>query len=384
MARLALLLLACVASSTYGLRRVSLKKHDTPRNIIRSSRAGLGRKYGGVTDGSDEDLKNYMDAQYYGPIEIGTPGQPFTVIFDTGSSNLWVPSKHCKLLNIACRTHNKYDNDASSTYVEDGTTFEIQYGSGALSGFQSVDTVTVAGLAITGQTFAEATSEPGAAFIVGKFDGILGMGYDTISVNKVVPPFYNMVSQGLVEEPVFAFYLNRDPEAELGGELTFGGTDPNYYTGDFTWVDVSTKGYWQFAMDGVAVTGSEAALCSGGCQAIADSGTSLIALPVDEATAINKAIGAHEIPFTGEWIVICSDIPNMPAVTFTLAGKEFVLEADDYVIQMTQSGVTQCISGFMGIDIPGHPLWILGDVFMGKYYTAFDQGNDRVGFATAA
>lgn len=315
-------------------------------------------------------LNNYEDAEYYGEITIGTPPQNFKVLFDTGSSNLWVPSTLCDSTDVACQNHDQYDHADSTTYVANGESFSIQYGTGSLTGFLSEDTINVAGMQVTGQTFAEAQSQPGSTFVDAQFDGILGLGFQQIAVDNVVPVFYNMISQGLVDEPVFSFYLNRNSAGVTGGELIFGGSDPTYYTGDFTYVPVTQEGYWQFTMDSAEIEGNS--LCDS-CVAIADTGTTLIAAPQDAVDTINSLIGADEY---GN--VDCSTVSSLPPVNIVLGGTTFTLEGSDYVQTEVQDGTTYCYSGFQV-----NSFWILGDVFIGKFYTEFDYGNTRVGFATA-
>ena len=242
-----------------------------------------------------EPLKNYADAQYYGEIGLGTPAQTFQVVFDTGSSNLWVPSAQCAWSNVACRVHNKYDAARSETYEEDGTPFAIQYGTGSLSGYLSRDTLQWAGLEVAGQTFGEAVSEPGLTFVGAKMDGILGMGFGDIAVNGVPTPFDNLVDQGAVSQPVFSFWMNRDPDAAEGGELVLGGMDPAHYVGKHVWAPVTKEGYWQFDMDGLALGGMPVDGCDGGCSAIADTGTSLLAGPTQHIAALNRQLGARGV-----------------------------------------------------------------------------------------
>ena len=145
------------------------------------------------------------------------------------------------------------------------------------------------------QEFIEATKEPGITFLVAKFDGILGLGFKEISVGNAMPVWYNMVKQGLVKDPVFSFWLNRKSEDGEGGEIVFGGIDPNHHKGEHTYVSVTQKGYWQFDMGDVLVGGQSTGFCAGGCAAIADSGTSLIAGPTTIIAEINQKIGASGV-----------------------------------------------------------------------------------------
>lgn len=488
-----------------GLIRVGLKKKPLDRASLTASKIAarngdfadaLIRKFGlreGREFESNSDdyvpLKNYLDAQYFGEIGIGTPPQTFTVIFDTGSSNLWVPSSKC-YFSLACYLHSKFKSSRSSTYKKDGKSCDIKYGSGSISGFLSKDHVTVGELVVKDQVFAETTKEPGLTFLVAKFDGILGLGFQEISVDKVVPVWYNMIDQGLVQEPVFSFWMNRNTDEEEGGEIVFGGVDPKHFKGNHTYTPVTRKGYWQFDMGDFLINGESTGFCAGGCAAIADSGTSLLAGPTGIVTQINHAIGASgivsqecktvisqygdlilelllaqtsphkvcsqiglcsyggtrdvsmgiasvldkEVQETeassvssdamctacqmavvwmqnqlaqnetkeqilsylnqlcerlpspnGESVVDCDRIPSMPTVTFSIGSETFKLTSDQYILKVGEGAAAQCISGFMGLDVPPPlgPIWILGDVFMGVYHTVFDYGNLRVGFAEA-
>lgn len=398
-----LLILGLLAASSSALIRIPLRKFTSIRRTmteVGGSVEDLILK-GPITKYSmqssprtkepvSELLKNYLDAQYYGEIGIGTPPQCFTVVFDTGSSNLWVPSIHCKLLDIACWVHHKYNSDKSSTYVKNGTSFDIHYGSGSLSGYLSQDTVSVpcksdlGGIKVEKQMFGEATKQPGVVFIAAKFDGILGMGYPFISVNNVLPVFDNLMKQKLVEKNIFSFYLNRDPTGQPGGELMLGGTDSRYYHGELFYLNVTRKAYWQVHMDQLEV-GSELTLCKEGCEAIVDTGTSLLVGPVDEVKELQKAIGAVPL-IQGEYMIPCEKVSSLPIIIFKLGGQNYELHPEKYILKVSQAGKTICLSGFMGMDIPppSGPLWILGDIFIGCYYTVFDREYNRVGFAKAA
>jgi len=464
-----------------GLTRVPMLKRDDAEFAQSRRAAKVAREQLGATDAAGSiSVSNFENAQYYGAcffspvvclalcvapatvhpatgatkrivpsslrrslasaarageISLGTPAQTFEVIFDTGSANLWVPSTDCSSTN--CVGKPKYDASASSTYVENGTVFHIEYGSGACEGILATDTLNWGGVELKGQTFAEITdaSGMGVAFVAGKFDGILGLAFNEIAVcgdpyieDCVPTPFSRMISNGLVDEPVFAFYLGglrpcfpevrksetmrrgatRDEPDDrralsfpaifryltgarcflplslvsqcmdgYAGELTLGGTDPAHYTGELNYVPLTSATYWQIAVDEIAVGGTAYTNATTN-QAIVDSGTSMLVGPTAAIAEIASTLGAHELSATGEYVVGCNK--DLPTIDVTIGGVSYPIDANNLVLP---DGPI-CILLMMGMDL--HPEgidWILGDVFMREYYTVFDYANQQIGFAPA-
>ncbi|KAL8178860.1 UNVERIFIED_CONTAM: hypothetical protein K2H54_057276 [Gekko kuhli] len=220
--------------------------------------------------------------------------------------------------------------------------------------------------------FALSTNEPGFIFVYSKFDGILGLAYPSYAVGGATPVFDNMMSEGLVQQDLFSVYLSRET---TGSVVIFGGIDESYFTGSINWNTVTEQGYWQIAMDSILVNGQEIA-CNGGCQAIVDTGTSLLAGPPASITKIQNAIGATPGNYD-QYDINCNNLSNMPDVVFVINGIQYPLTPSAYTNQVMQG---DCTSGFQNTS---GDLWILGDVFLREYYSIFDRANNQVGLAKA-
>ncbi|XP_034665050.1 lysosomal aspartic protease [Drosophila subobscura] len=348
-------------------------------NNLRWEKSFLASRYGqsfATTTGSRIALTNTANMEYTCKMNIGTPKQIFTILPDTGSSNIWVPGPKCT--SRACKIHKKYHPAKSSTYTKVGTAFAITYGSGKVTGTLAKDTVRVAGLAVTNQTFAMTTKEPGTAFVASNFDGILGLGFRSISVDNVKTLVQNMCSEGVISNCVFSICMRGGGNSKRGGALIFGSTNTTAYTGSetYTYTPVTKKGYWQFDLQGFYLGSTKV---SGSTQAIVDSGTSLIAAPTSAFNKINKILGCT-VTSSGECWMKCSK--KVSDVTFVIGGKKFVMAGNKLKLKVrTTKGNTICISA---VSDMGTSFWILGDAFIRQFCTVFDVTRSRIGFAASS
>ncbi|NWX75322.1 PEPC protein, partial [Alca torda] len=148
-----------------------------------------------------------LQSSYFGEISIGSPPQNFLVLFDTGSSTLWVPSTYCQ--TPACYNHVKFKPSESSTFVSNGRSYTISYGSGALTVVLGNDTLRIQTITVRNQEFGLSKNEPTQPFYYADFDGILGMAYPSLAVGGMPTALQGMLQQDQLTQPIFSFYFSR-------------------------------------------------------------------------------------------------------------------------------------------------------------------------------
>ncbi|XP_044307173.1 pepsin B-like [Varanus komodoensis] len=373
-----------------GLERIILKKGKSVRENMKEK--GVLEKY--LTKHridpalkyhrneytvAQEPITNLLNTYYFGEISIGTPPQNFRVLMDTGSANLWVPSVQCN--TYACGNHNKFDPSASSTFVNNGQTDTLYYGSGSLTIELAYDTVQIQNIVVYNQEFGLGVSEPTDPFYYASFDGIMGLSYPSSAVGHVggATVLQQMLSQNQLSEPIFSFYFSRNPTVQYGGELILGGINDQLFSGQLTWTPVTREAYWQIGFQEFLIGNQVTGWCSSGCQAVVDTGTSTLAIPQQYIGSFVQYVGAQQ-DNNGDYFVNCNNVQNLPTITFTINGAQFPLPPSAYVSNDNGYCTLQIEATYLPSP-SGEPMWTFGDVFLKEYYSAYDIGNNMMGFA---
>lgn len=386
---------------------------------------------------SDAETVSYKSV-YFGTISIGAPiRQEFSVVFDTGSGHVIVPSTECE--NMTCQMHRRYNRELSPDAVDvdyDGTPVEagasrdqitVAFGTGEVtghfvndrlclgsednlkmsSGSSSSDRVKAKGdqgcIDIRAVMATEMTHEPFHAFA---FDGVLGLGLDALALAPEFNFFSVMIKQRKLLQPHFGVFLAENDDEQ--SEISFGGYSTERLLSPLSYAPVAYPelGYWQVHITSLRIGNSTHDYCSDGqCRAVVDTGTSLLAVPKDFADELEEALRESMqdpvvTPDVSHEGMNCKMAKGSP-LHFDIAGATLTLDPSDYarpVVQLQDEqlgGVSQvetpeqhvCRPTLMPIELQeplGPKLFIWGEPFLKKYYTLYDWENKRIGFGLAA
>jgi hypothetical protein len=285
----------------------------------------------------------------------------------------------------------KFNSARSSTFSNTNKPWRVRFGTGVgvgvgsaatpfCSGTTASDTVSVAGLSVSKQAFALINRQSPNLFEETGIEGIFGMAFPASSAIRSRPFFQNLISQGKVKQPVFSLLMS--PKSVGKAQLTLGGTDQSKYTGSINYLRVPQVPAWMIKFDSITVNGKATGVRSQ--YAVADSGTSNMIAPAKDARAIYALISPNikMIDPRGAYGIPCSQIKGLNStITFTLGGKKYIIPTKELSVgpYPGKPGMCQTL-----VSSGNTPLWIIGGSLMKYYYTVWDMGNRRLGWATTA
>jgi len=357
----------------------------------------------------DEDSSSAIE---HGNCQVTEQSQVM-VVFDTGSTNIWIDSDLCTEGPCAKPDRHRYNHKKSLTYKVPvhGLDLHIQFGTGEVTGPQAIDDFHVGPLTVKQQTFGMIQTEQGSVFEDIPLEGILGLAFKKMSANGVMPFFDNIIKQRVLDDNQFSFYFNlHNPAANA---IFWGGTDEHFYNGPIHYFQVTDPFYWSIDLvsfrigdkeelgEGIWNKGVKSTLASEVSGSLMQEQQTPKAI-VDTGTTFFTAYdGLFEKIMEKLPCRCCDQINNAthPDITYTLRNTDgdlvdFVLTKNEYM-SVSKGDFCKdqkyCSTDFMKINIPEEhgPAMVLGEVFLRHFYSVFDRGTGesestgRVGFARA-
>jgi hypothetical protein len=316
---------------------------------------------------SDEGIQNEGDLQYFGTIFVGETGNPVTVVFDTGSSDLWVPQENV-------------DPEKCSS-----KTAAIQYSRGSVAGPLCWASLTIGGTA----------QEPGAVFqeqvmlLVPQaavkdlgntyFDGVLGLAFPDLSHTNAggMTVVQTMVQKNKID--VFCFLLTGD-ENEEGSKLVLGMPKEEWVNeSSLLYTPVVVQEWWTMSL---AIAIGSTLLIEDSYAAL-DTGTSFISFP----TYVYNAFLEQLIPDATDRAKCsagtiggcpCNLRQSAKVVYLVVGGRDFPIYPEDIFLEYTSELCTVEVQEMKSQTMP----IIVGDTFLRTIAAVFDAGTSpRMGLA---
>ncbi|CAG8450086.1 aspartic peptidase domain-containing protein [Gigaspora rosea] len=307
-----------------------------------------------------------QDESYYGKIIVGN--QEFNVILDTGSSDLWVPNINCT--SASCHNHNKFDPSKSTSFKPEGKPWNITYGSGSAAGFTGIENIQIGNITATGQIFED------------EADGILGLAFDELNtLDNGAPTLISTLIKQKNIDPIFSFHFSHFTDFDDQGTFILGGVDESKYKGNITFTPVISpksksipNGFWVIKLGDAKISGESLNISR---DAIIDTGTTVILVPIGDADTIHKKIPGSKLDeLDGVYVIPCN---TTAVVSLKFEGVDYDISVRDLLVLPADD--TMCFSGIFPASDSDIDFWLVGQTFLKGVYSAFDVGNKKVGFA---
>ncbi|KAK9766344.1 hypothetical protein K7432_004644 [Basidiobolus ranarum] len=307
---------------------------------------------------------------YYMEVGIGTPPQMFQLFIDTGSADIWVNANPCE--NDFCRSKPRlFYPERSSSFAPDGQSWEIEYADSSFAkGVQAIENLSIGNLNVKQQKIALATSISGD-YLTEPIDGLLGLGFQSETVNGIVPFIETLSTDSPDCSHKFAVYL---PKNRQNAEITFGYINDKYYRGDISHIPIAAGDHtWQLQLDDILFGG----ISLGGKDIIVvDTGSALTSIDSVLVNQIHSGIPEAQHIENDGWYIPCDN--NIPAVSFVFSGRQFSIPAGSLqTIRKLVGNPELCYSGVQGTD----GVWILGLSWFDYWYVVFDPDRKTIGIA---